>query len=505
MESRETLRSEFLLARRPHLELRGLTLSSLVSGRTHRVLSPREAALWTMMREPVPVGQVRNELGKGADMLIGDFLRSRLCEWLDPQFPAQRRRVLVLEPHADDASLSVGAIIWQRRFECEFIVATMASRSNHTVNFSRQEGHFDVDLVTSLRVRESELYVRTVGGRHVSVGLTDAALRYRDENWTVDFCQRHYGSICAYISRVANGELLQRWTEAMRGLLATTPSDEVWLPIGGPHADHMLTVDAFWQVARSAPAILADRTVRLYEDVPYAARQPRLLGAALAALEHAGGVFEREIVPIDGLLERKLRLASIYASQAVEEMQADVEASATRAGSGAPAEVLRTVLRFPRSTDGRGVVSSAMAPSVPPKNVSAWLARNRRARRVRLLLLTPTGRWAEDLKWLCEAFARAQFEIYASPAAHAEVSETCSERVELRRTAGGIAGLLRLSLSSAIRPLPTLFHVSERRVPQAYLLSSAWIGTDSLILTAMDGLVNALRQPGALALADVHG
>ena len=82
------------------------------------------------------------------------------------------------EPHSDDAVLSIGGTLWARRHECEFVVATVCSRSNFTSYYMLGRDYFDVDAISSLRAAEAELFVRLIGGQYRALGRSDAPLRY---------------------------------------------------------------------------------------------------------------------------------------------------------------------------------------------------------------------------------------------------------------------------------------------------------------------------------------
>jgi LmbE family N-acetylglucosaminyl deacetylase len=477
--------TDSLLVPRPHYEVRGGALCFLADPEPVDRLSPSESELWELLRQPVTAGAVRQRLGAGADQLMSKFLSAGYCELVEAGFPAARCRVLVIEPHADDAVLSVGGTMWLRRHECAFVIATMASRSNHT-RFRDLGGALDIAGTSELRRRESELAARMLGGEHVSAGLTDTALRYHDTEWTDDFYLRHRVAIQASTARVADDDERARWIEAVRQLLLREPAAEVWMPLGGPHTDHMLTADACFAAIAAQPSLGDGRVLRVYQEYPYAARNPRHMSAALSALSDAGAVLEEERVAITPVRDYKRRLASVYVSQNIDEMYGVPGIDQT--------ERLWRVRELPRRVDSSGLVSQAIARAPAPDAIGGWLARNRDARRVRVLLSAPTGHWARDLKLLSTAFPRARFEVYVAAAAAAEVADVPSDRVDMRTLAGGtlawVLGALRLGVA---RPAPTLFHAGERRERQARLLSRLWLASDTLVIATMDHLASALR------------
>jgi LmbE family N-acetylglucosaminyl deacetylase len=487
-----------MVLRRPHFQLKAGVLYFMASRRPFRVLYEAELKLWSAIEAPTSMGMLRERFPKYADAVIGNFWRSELCDIAEQNFPAGRRRVLVIEPHADDAALSIGGTMWQRRRECEFIVATLASRSNYTSYFDLARDYFDVAQVTEIRRRESELFARMLGGRSLAAGLTDIALRYRDTDWSLDYFRRHRTSILTATSRSADGAIQIRWKDAVRRLLAETRFDEVWIPLGGPHSDHQLTTDACIAGFVSDPTLIAGRALRLYQDVPYASRRPEFTGNALAALERAGvRATGPEIVDVNRVFEQKLRLISVYASQfKVSALRADIEASAKSHGRGNfCAEQLWTIKAMPDQLAQFGIGAAAINERKQESAVAAWLARNRDAARVRVLLLAPTGQWARDLELLRHAFPRTRLDILYSSAAAAEVVDAAVDGVELHEVgAGARAWGMKCLRLAANKPMPTLFHTGERRLRSAALLSKTWALSDTLVVASMNPVVRALAQ-----------
>ena len=494
------LPSDHLLVRMPHFQLRGDSLFWVGSKQPQRRLSEAEIALWNLINGRVSVKEVRETCGERADALIREFLSSGYCELAEPTFPANRPRVLVIEPHADDAVLSIGGTLWLRRLECKFVIATMASRSNHTRYADLDCDFFDVKEVTEIRRRESELFALMLGGHHISVGMTDAALRYHDSNWNSDFYLRHLMSVRVATSRIGDDRERQRWTEAVRRLLTEQPSAEVWFPLGGPHSDHMLTADACIAAFLSDASLVAGRVLRVYQEFPYTARYPHHMNSALDALRTSGAVLEEKPSPMTGACERKRRLATIYDSQEIEEMRPDTDASElTQGPASGRSELFWTLKTLPRHADRGGIVSSAITGHERDGEIASWISNNRDKERLRVLLLMPTGRWTSDLELLSAAFPRATFEVYVTPGAVAEVSEVPSKRVEIHCVGGGIKAwiLLTLRLSMHMKALPTLFHSGQRRLRQARVLAKSWLRSDSLIVASMDPLVRVLRTTHA--------
>jgi LmbE family N-acetylglucosaminyl deacetylase len=490
------LQGDQLLVRRPHYQLRGNDLFWLGSDKPCRQFSEAQARLWSLAQHPVPLSEVRRACGEGADNLMREFLQSELCDLLEPAFPQNRRRVLVIEPHADDAALSIGGTIWTRRHDHCFLIATMASRGNHTRYRDLGCDFFDVSEVTEIRRLESELFARLVGGTAIPVGLTDSELRYHDANWTFDFFRQHRMSIRVSTARIADSRERQRWTDAVKRLLTEHPSDEVWFPLGARHTDHLLTADACYAVFLANPSLIAGRTLRVYGEFPYTARYPQQIKDSLNALEKSGAMLDAMPAPIANVADQKRHLASVYDSQDISEMLRGTRSSADAHGRAAGrAEKIWTLRGLPKQINPSGILSAATTEPALVQAAAAWAQRNRGAAIVRVLLLMPTGRWASDIEMLFAAFPHARFEMYVATTAAAEVASVTSDRIDVRIIASGsLAWIFQsLRISFAMQARPTLFHVGERRQWQARLLSRLWPGSDTLMVESMNQLVSALQ------------
>lgn len=485
-----------LLVRRPHYLLRGNDLFWIASKKPIRQFSEVQIRLWNLMQQPVALTEVRRACGDCVDTLIREFVQGGLCELLESAFPDNRRRVIVIEPHADDAALSVGGTMWAQRLECEFLIATMASRSNHTRYPDLGCDFFDVGEVTEIRRLESEMFARLVGGTHVAMGLTDSELRYRDANWSFDFFRQHRMSIRVSASRVANAQERRRWTDAVQRLLTEHQSAEVWFPLGGPHTDHLLTADACYAAFLANPSLIAGRTLRVYGEFPYTARYPQQLEDSLNSLKKSGAMLDEMPAPIANVAEQKRRLASVYDSQDISEMLRGTRSSADDHGrAAARAEKFWTLRAIPKQINRSGILSAARTAPALVDAAATWARRNRGAAILRVLLLMPTGQWASDLEMLFAAFPNARFEVYVAATAAAEVAAHTSDRLDVRIVASSALPWIiqSLKISFALKGRPTLFHVGERRKWQARLLSRLWLGSDTLIVESMNQLISALQ------------
>jgi LmbE family N-acetylglucosaminyl deacetylase len=497
------LPADAIPVRLPHYQVRDGGLYFLISRRSVAVLDDREREVWESLDGVVRVRDVaaRFPAGAGAEAL-SRFVELGACLPVVADFPAGRRKVLVIEPHMDDGVLSLGGTMWSRRDRCEFTTVTLAGRSNFTSYGYLDREYFRVDEVSGLRRAESALMARAIGGRHVALDLPEAPLRYHPGDWTLDWFRRHRDAVSGFIGHTSGPEELATWTGAIRRVLAEEPADEVWAPIGvGPHADHELTRNAFLSVLAEDPGLLRRREVRLYQEVPYAAQFPAFTAAIVEGLERSGAALELETVPVTEVFPDKLRLISLFGSQfKLAALQPRIEAAARAAAgpAGGMAEVLYRVTAAPERLSPLDLFVDAAGVRRLARRLGPWVDRHRTARRLHLFLRIASGRWAEDVQLLLDAFPAARLTVWASERARAEVLETPSPRVEVRPIGQGAAAWAMSLLGAGLRgPVPTLLIASPDREREAARLSALLPWCDPLVVPSMNHLALALRPPAA--------
>jgi LmbE family N-acetylglucosaminyl deacetylase len=496
-----------IVLRRPHFHLTDGDLFFLISRNPHARLSRLEADVWNALEQGPSLEELRRRFSeKAADDVVHRFKGLGVCELAESHYPNGRRRVLVVEPHSDDAVLSIGGTLWARRHECEFVVATVCSRSNFTSYYMLGRDYFDVDAISSLRAAEAELFVRLIGGQYRSLGRSDAPLRYHRGNWSLDWFRRHNSSIGVFISRQASEKELSDWVEVIRDLILNENADQIWIPLGCYHTDHHFTRNACLLALLQNRSLLGHLPVRFYQEVPYDTRFAEVAASVVGVLQRAGAEMAREVVPIASAFGDKLHLVSLYGSQfKLETMRSDIEASARQAGQAeGMAEVFWRVDRLPNAVQPLAFYSDQQGLHRARKRLRPWVQRHRNAPRIRLLLRSPPGGWADDADFLLQAFPEASFDVYATPGAAAEVSDYDCPRVRLHPVGARSVNWMRLGLRMlASAPVPTLLVASKKRFRQAGWLSSL-MGSDTAVVPTMDCLMIALRElssgPGAREL-----
>lgn len=484
--------------RHPHFHANDNQLFFLISKRPHSQLSFDERAVWDALEHEPSLHTLRAQLGPQAVQAVANLQKRGLCELAETDFPARRRRILIIEPHCDDAALSVGGTMWMQRHDVEFHVVTVASRSNFTSYYYLARDYFDTNQITALRQAEAHLFVRMLGAHHHTLGLTDAPLRYHDSHWTLDWFQRHRYSIAARTSHHAGPPEHAAWAAAIRDILHATPSEEIWIPLGSPHADHQLTRNACLDVLLQDPSLIAQRTIRFYQEVPYVARFPHYSRTVLDALTRAGAALTPESRNIESALNAKLRLVGLFGSQfKMDVMRPDVEASA-RADNGPALERFWKLERLPTHYHPLALAPDAPEIARSAQRLARWLPRHRNAARIRLLLLVPAGCWAEDIGTLLKTFPNSRFDVFVAPAGAAELADHPHPRISIHHVDAGAKAWALLALRLALTPpVPTLFIAGEKRLAHARRLARLWPGSDPLVLPTMDHLVRALHTATA--------
>lgn len=483
-----------LVLRRPHFRRVGDDLFFLISRRPHVRLSVNEAAIWAALECEPKIDDLRSRF-PDLDQVLQRFVELGLCERAPTDFPTGRRRILVFEPHSDDAALSVGGTMWLRRHECEFTIVTIGSRSNFTSYYYLDRDYFNVEKISTLRKAEGALFARLLGGQHCALEQSEAALRYKRGDWSLAWFRRHGLSILAFVSHHSGVAELSTWVEAVRSALQDNIAEEIWLPLGGPHTDHQLTRDAFLILMRQDPKLFEGREVRFYQDVPYASRSPEFTATVVDALKVAGAVLRPEVVSISSVFAEKLHLVSLYGSQGkMHAVESHIKKCARMAaGDGGLAELFWLVEKPPTDLQPNSVRCDEHMVRRAAAKLAPWVVRHRNAERIRLLLLVPAGRWAEDMEYLLREFPRAQFDVYMAISSEAE--QFVSPRIRVTHVGSGAKAWGRLALRlSRTWPVPTLFLAGEKRLRIAQWMSLLWPMSDPVVLPVMDHLVSALRR-----------
>ena len=451
------------------------------------------------METEATVGDLEARLGAPAEEDIRRLLALGVAEVLTPAPPGKRRRVMVIEPHMDDAALSVGGLMLQRRAECEFLLVTVATQSVATSYRGLDRDFFDMETISNLRKAESEIVARLVWGRHIPLGLVEATLRYYPQKWTLDWFRRHEQAVWAYLEHAAGQGELELWTSTIAKAIEDFEPEEIWMPLGiGVHVDHQLTRHACLNILRTNPKLVEQCVCRFFQDVPYAANFPNHTAALVETLRGTGLKLEEERMDVTDVKQEKMHLLSVYLSQwKTDVIKARVEACSKALG-GPPessSELWYRVTAAP--TENIDMIdTSAMKESIyrVARDVAPWLRRNRNARKIGILLAAPMGRWADDLRYLLDYFPNAQFEVHmqAKFAGHAEMF--ASPRVEVRLGGNRWRWMLGDALMTILgRRLPLVLVTGREREKHGRWLARFGLISDTVVAATMSDFVQALQ------------
>jgi LmbE family N-acetylglucosaminyl deacetylase len=492
------LLNDVIPLRRPHFHAQDGALYFLLSRRPHAPLNDIEQAIWDALDGRTRIGDLRKRF-PALDTALDRFVALGVCEIPQTNFPPNRRRIVVIEPHMDDAVLSLGGTMWLRRNDCEFTVITLAGVSNFTSYYMVGRDFFDILEVSALRKAESALFLRHVGGHHLALDLLEAPLRYRHARWTLDWFRQHREAVSAFLRRSPGSRELEEWTSALTRVLGTLEAQEIWLPLGvGVHVDHQLTRDSCLRLLSTHPELVQGRKIRFYEDVPYSGDWPQHANQLVTVLRNAGARIEEERVDIGAAMVVKQRLVSIFGSQfKMTVMGARVEKSArlARTGSSEYGEVLYEVVTPPsRKIEPLSCYFERDSANSLAQRLAPWLGRHRAAKLIRLFVPTAFGRWAEDMQSLLDLFPQAQIEVYLDHARLPETETLSSPRILIRPVGSGrwswYAAAGRLLFS---RPNPLLIVASPGKEHHARWLGAACLGSDSIVAPGVNALMLGLR------------
>jgi LmbE family N-acetylglucosaminyl deacetylase len=495
----QALRNDAVIVRRPHFQLREDSLFFLISHRPFAVLNDAEQNLWNVLENESSVGSLRASLGDSAQEGIRRLLALEVAEVIAPAPVGKRRRIMVIEPHMDDAVLSVGGLMLQRRNECEFLIVTIATRSVATSYRDLDREFFDIETVSGIRKAESGIVARMLGGRHIPLGLADATLRYHPQNWTLEWFRRHKPAVYMCLQHAPGPDELELWTSTLAKAIDDLQPEEIWMPLGaGMHTDHQLTRHACLNILRANPKLVEQRVCRFFQDVPYAADYPAHTAALISALGEAGARLEEERADITTVMAEKMHLLSIYASQwKTEVIQRRVWACAKALG-GPPdtcRELWYRVAAGPIANINM-LETSAVKESVchVARDLAPWLRRNRSAPVVGLLLTVPVGRWAEDIRFLLEYFPGTHFEAHMQAKFAAEAEMFASDRVSIQVGGNRWRWVIGDALKSVVtRRLPLVIISGRKMEKKGRWLARLGLLSDPVVAPTMSDFILALK------------
>lgn len=489
---------DYIPIKRPHFSLRSQKLFFLISKRSFLDLDEGGESLWRMIDGEITVGGLRLHF-PDLDERLAQFWDLGIIEIVPGHFPDGRRTVLVIEPHMDDAALSLGGWMWERRNECEFTVLTMTGISNFTSYYRIDRDYFDTDTVSELRKAESATVMRLLGGKHVALDHADSPLRYPDGKWTLEWYKEHRRALSAFTNRSPTGEDLEEWTKSIAAVIGSTCAEEIWFPLGvGTSADHQLTRDACLRALQANDVLKQGKKIYLYQDVPYAMKYPGHTEQIIEALALAGGETVKITHDISNSLSEKYRFSSIFASQfkpAYMEPRIETCARLAFSSSGRLGEVFFQLKKIPQGIALEDLRYGKKSMDKLASKLKTWYPRNRSARRIRILCPLGVSCWSEEMPYLLDVFPEAEIEVHMTEDSIAVTREFNSPRLKAVPVDGlGLAWIMRILRVASVRPCPTIVITSARLERAEPFVRTAFLLASPLRTNTMDQLVQALRS-----------
>lgn len=484
--------------KRPHFSNRDGKLFFLISSRPHEVLLGEEAGVWDAIDGSRSIAELERKT-PGARQLLAKWWERELIELREPKFSADRRKALVIEPHMDDAVLSIGGTMWSRRHETCFTVLTVASVSNYTSYHKLFREYFNPEAVSELRRRESELVMDLVGGKIETLGRVDSALRYEHRDWTAEWFLANNKSVTAYMNHSMPPAVVESLADELAERFRASEATELWFPIGiGRAADHEATRNACLLALQKNPDLLSKFNVFIYQDVPYLAEFPDHATRLRAEFNKAGGVLEPNTHDISEVLPNKLRMVSIFASQfKIGHMGPKVAEAAHQTADRTGLTLAETFFKLRTLPQGRlddQLYSARNHVEAIRHRLRSWYPKARNARHLHIVSPLGIGCWESDMQALLNAFPQACINIHLPRQAVNETQRFLSERITVKTVSGGARewGSLLIKLALTTRD-PIVVATSFKLAKLAPLVKLALFFANVLPVSNIDNLVGALR------------
>jgi LmbE family N-acetylglucosaminyl deacetylase len=298
-------------------------------------LSAEDVGLYESIDGHKTVAQLEGPYPGARDRLLA-WHEAELLELILPITPVAKPHIVVVEPHMDDAALSVGGRLLNRRGRSRITILSVMKWSSFTSYLTVGRDFANVEEITDLRIRESELAAKILGAEQRSLEWKDAVLRsWPSERWSAAIAARYKREGFLFTVFVPDSKEVSQLANQLAVHLADLDPDELWIPMGtSNHGDHRCTRNACLLMLAENRQRFSDFPVLMYEDLPYAAVEGQAQHIRTVLSEH-GARLTRYSEDVTEVFDEKLRAISAYASQfKIAFMEPKIRRIAERDGGG---------------------------------------------------------------------------------------------------------------------------------------------------------------------------
>lgn len=398
--------------RLPHFHRQGDELYFLCSRRPAATLAAQQWAVWDLIDGRRNLREL-NQASTDASAHVARFVRQGLVCLLPPPGHAllDAPRALVVEPHMDDAALSVGGTLLKQAGRCRATILSVVRRSNYTSYVRQRRDFLDTENITELRIAESTLAAAMLGADFQCLDWVDAPNRLLPGDlWTVDALPAIGRAVEAFVHAPLYPDQVERLAGELNRVIEDAQPDTLWLPMAlGDHVDHRLVHEAgLLMLARRTERGARVPTVWLYEDLPYATQANA--EAARRRIQAQGWSLHRHVEDVSEQFELKLQAVGVYASQFKLKVMEKRLRTAAHAVAGMQVGRLGEV-RYRLERDER---MAQCHPSAPGNSkVFDWVSSNSDAQSLSVVVLPSghLGEWHEDMTSIRRAFPAARVQL----------------------------------------------------------------------------------------------
>lgn len=429
---------------RPHYRIQGHQLFFLISRRPTLDLSEDDLLLFNRIDGVKTVAEIAQGDATAIER-IRRWFDADILELIPPIDRGSMPHVVVIEPHMDDAILSVGGQLLHDRGRSRITILSAVRFSNFTSYWQLHRDFLDVGVVTSLRLGESALAARLLGVEHRCLDWTDAPIRFLPaEEWSVENLKRILPAVYSFLEISPDPKEIATLKEKLRRELELLGPDEIWFPMGlGHHVDHRTVRSACVAMLAEATGPLAKASIRMYEDLPYNKSEHAL--QIQKAFEKQGAKIMRCTEDITDVFDEKLHVLSIFASQFKRSyMEPLIRRCAENTEPGVQGRFKEVYYHI----QGRIAMpcESSLAPNRPVLEGCRRRARALFEKRMQYQYLTVVaapaanlGRWRADCERLLTIFPIRHIRLYSLPAMDWQTRGPVPDRTSVRVLRKGFA------------------------------------------------------------------